>query len=337
LEFNFCVLCLDDKLPLSEEHIFPESAGGRLKKPILCETCNSKIGNYIDVPFLDLKHIQLARSILQIPSKQSGNIPIAFDDTYTANGINGPFKMKLDNNFQPIAIPQAPNIQVNGNDEISISLSRDKKYSKEIPKIIKTTLSRFFRTEEGKNLEWTTEEQEAAIEKAMIASEKIQPSEQNIQFPIEGKWEISLSPCYAEFVKIIYEICCIESKGTFPNTASGQKMRNFLTERFMGKSSSEFDIKAAASAINVNFGIPEEFEKLFERITNYQLNLYHLALVGRSSVAVYMFGMGACFQSPDFLHPNSKISKVYLNRINGSHYGIFDLEELIPSFIIDLK
>jgi hypothetical protein len=171
----------------------------------------------------------------------------------------------------------------------------------------------------------------------MKASEKFQPSEQNIQFVIENKWEISLSPCYAEYVKIIYEICCIESEETFPNTASGQKMRNFLTERLMGKSSSEFDIKAAASAINVNFGIPEEFEKLFERITNYQLNLYHLALVGRSSVAVYMFGMGACFQSPDFLHPDSKISKVYLNRINGSHYGIFDLEELIPSFIIDLK
>lgn len=218
---NFCILCLTDKLALTKEHIFPESAGGRIKESILCETCNSKVGIYIDAPFLDLKHIQLARTVFQIPSKKSGNIPIAFNDTYTANGINGPFKVKLDNNFQPIAVPQAPNVQVNGNDEISISLSRDKKYSKEIPKIIKTILSRFFRTEEGKNLGWTTEEQEAAFRNAVKSAKKMPVIEENIQFLIEGKWEISLSPCYAEFVKIIYEICCIESDGAFPNTASG--------------------------------------------------------------------------------------------------------------------
>lgn len=334
---NFCILCLTDKLALTKEHIFPESAGGRIKESILCETCNSKVGIYIDAPFLDLKHIQLARTVFQIPSKKSGNIPIAFNDTYTANGINGPFKVKLDNNFQPIAVPQAPNVQVNGNDEISISLSRDKKYSKEIPKIIKTILSRFFRTEEGKNLGWTTEEQEAAFRNAVKSAKKMPVIEENIQFLIEGKWEISLSPCYAEFVKIIYEICCIESDGAFPNTASGEKIRNFLTERLTGKGASQFDMNAAALAMNVNFGIPEEIENLIRGITNNQLNFYHFALVGASSIVVYMFGFGACFQSSDFLRVDNKTTKVYLNRMSGDHFGIYNMEELIQSLTIDLK
>jgi hypothetical protein len=149
--FNFCVLCLDDKLPLSEEHIFPESAGGRLKKSILCKTCNEKLGNSIDGPFLDLKHIQLARSILQISSKKSGYIPIPFESIYTADGINGPIKIKLDNNFHPVAVPQKPEVNVNSVGEIVISLSLDAEYSKDIPKIVKTSLSRFFRKDDGKN------------------------------------------------------------------------------------------------------------------------------------------------------------------------------------------
>jgi HNH endonuclease len=326
---NFCVLCLNDNLSLTDEHIFPESAGGRIKKCILCKTCNDKAGNYIDAPYLDMKHVQLARAILQIPSKKSGYIPIPLNDTYATNGINGLFKVKLDSNFQPIAVPQAPLVHINASGELNISLSRDVKYARDISKIIRTTLSRFFRSKEGGILGWSAQEQEDAILKIIESAKKVPPTEERVQFPIEGNWELSLSPSYAEYVKIIYEICCIESEGTFPTTASGQKIRNFLMERITGKSASEFDVKEAALALNVHPGIPEDLKSLFEKITDKQLNSYHFALVGASSVVVYMFGFGASFHSSDFFRIDKKTTKVYLNKINGGKFGIYDLEELI--------
>lgn len=41
--FNRCILCLK-KLPLSKEHVFPESIGGRFQALILCTPCNNNRG-----------------------------------------------------------------------------------------------------------------------------------------------------------------------------------------------------------------------------------------------------------------------------------------------------
>lgn len=325
---NFCILCLKDNITLTDEHIFPESVGGRIKKPILCKPCNDKVGSYIDAPYINMKHIQLARAILQIRSKKD-HIPIPFDDIYTANGINESFKVKLDKNFQPIRISQAPVVTVNEVGELKISLSQDAKFAKDIAKTIRSTLLRFFRSEKGKRLDWTAQEQEGAIQKTIGSFEKALPVEEKVQLQIDGNWKLSLSSAYAEHVKIIYEICCIESKGVFPTTALGQKIRNFLLERITGKNASKFDVKLAVSALGIRPGIPENIKSLFEEITDNQLNSYHLALVGASSVVVHAFCFGVCFQNAEFVRPDCKTTKVYLNEIKGDKFWIYDLEELI--------
>ncbi len=43
-KFNRCILCLKS-IPLSKEHIFPESIGGRFQARILCTSCNNNRGS----------------------------------------------------------------------------------------------------------------------------------------------------------------------------------------------------------------------------------------------------------------------------------------------------
>jgi len=324
-----CILCLESSEPLTEEHIFPEAAGGSISKYLLCKTCNNKLGHWVDAPYVDQKLIQLARAAHKVQGK-TGKIPQPFSDTYTIDDSEYELKIKLDSNFAPRVVPQAPRVWITESGEIGLSLSRDARDMKEIPKIIRTTLSRFFKSEDGMQLGWSEEEKERAIQRSVEGAKKVRPKSEQIQSSLGGSWMIDLKALFVEHVKVIYEICCFEFGNDFRDSASGQRLRTFLLARCTDVPE-PWEWLEVAKYLNVAPQVPPGLDGFVKHLTNNNQQTYHVAVVTPTGMVCSMLGMGAVFHTKDLegISAASDVAKVYLSSINGGKSGIFTLGELL--------
>lgn len=324
-----CILCLESSEPLTEEHIFPEAAGGNISKYLLCKTCNDKLGHRVDAPYVDQKHIQLARATYKIQGK-TGKVPQPFSDTYLIDDSNSTLKIKLDSNFAPRVVPQAPRVWITENGEIGLSLSRDVRDMKDIPKVIRTALSRFFKSEDGMRLGWSEEEKENVIQRSIEGAKQVSPKSEQIQSSLGGSWTIDLKALFVEHVKVIYEICCLEFGYHFRDSASGQRLRTFLLAQCMD-APEPWEWTAVAKHLNVSPQLPPALDGFIKHLTNNSQHACHVAVVMSTGVVCSMLGMGAVFHTKDLerIPAASDVAKVYLSRINGGRSGIFTLGELL--------
>lgn len=324
-----CILCLESTEPLTEEHIFPEAAGGNISKYVLCKPCNDKLGHWVDAPYVDQKHIQLARVTYKIPGK-TGNIPQPFSDIYSIDGSDGQLKIKLDKDFAPRVVPQAPKVWVTEDGEVGLSLSLDVKDRKDIPKIIRTVLSRFFKSDEGMRLGWSDEQKENAIQKSIDGASKVDPRSEQIQSPLGGRWTIELKALFAEYVKVIYEICCLEFGTPFINSRSGVLLRAFLRAQCCDEPE-PWELMDMAKHLNVAPQIPPDLDGFIRHLTNGNPHTHHIAVVTPAGVVCSMLGMGAVFHARDLNQAQgvADVAKVYVSSVTGGKSGIFCLRELL--------
>lgn len=327
--YSYCILCLKSNEPLTEEHIFPEAAGGGISEYLLCKPCNDKLGHWVDAPYLNQKFIQLARAVHKISGK-TGKIPQPFSDTYSIDDSESQLKVKLDPDFTPRVVPQAPKIWITENGEIGLSLSRDVRDKKDIPKIIKTTLLRFFRSEEGMRLGWTAVQIENAIQKNIEGASKIQSKSEQIQTSLDVQWSIDLKALFVEHVKVIYEICCVEFGSSFCTTQSGERLRAFLLAQCVDEPV-PWEFIETAKYLNVAPQVPPDFGDFINYLADGNLHTHHIAVVAPNGVFCSMLGMGAIFHAKDLedFAGTPIVVKVYLNSINGGKVGVFTLGELL--------
>lgn len=324
-----CILCLKSSEPLTEEHIFPEAAGGSISKYLLCKPCNDKLGHWVDAPYVDQKHIQLARATYKIPGK-TGKVPQPFSDTYSIDNSESTQKIRLDSNFAPRVVPQAPRVWITENGEIGLSLSRDVRDMKDIPKIIRTTLSRFFKTEDGTRLGWSEEEKERAIQRSIEEAKQVSPQSEKIQSSLSGRWTIDLKALFVEHVKVIYEVCCFEFGNHFRDSASGQRLRTFLLTQCTD-APEPWEWIDVVKHLNVAPQVPPDLDGFIKYLTDDNPHTHHVAVVITTGVVCSMLGMGAVFHTKDLerVTAASDVAKVYLSSINGGRSGIFTLGELL--------
>jgi|SRR5579862_677363 len=322
-----CILCLDTTQPLTAEHIFPEAAGGTISRYLLCKPCNDKLGRFVDAHYLEQKHIQLARVVYKIQGK-TGKIPQPFSDTYSVDGGESQTRIKLDENFAPRVVPEAPEVWVTKTGDIGFRLFRDVRDRKDIPKIIRTVLSRFFKSDDGKNLKWSEEKQESSIQKAIEEANKIEPKLQQIQSSLGANWTIDKTALFVEYVKVLYEVCCIEFGPNFIGVPSAERLRKFLLS-ICTEEPAEWDLEETAKRLNVSaLPDPSDFVK---RLTNSNPHTYHVAVAMPSGAACSMLGMGAVFGADDMVKSTSSDFgvKVYLSSVSGDRSGVFTLLELL--------
>lgn len=325
---DLCILCLESTEPLTNEHIFPEAAGGNISKYLLCKSCNSQLGQWVDAPYVDQKYIQLARVVYKVSGK-TGKIPQPFSDTYSIDGSESQLRIKLDKDFAPRVVPQAPKVWVTENGEIGLSLSRDVKDKKDIPRTIRTVLSRFFKSDEGMRLEWSEEEKENAIQKAIDGAMKIQPTSEQIQSSLIGNWTIDLKALFVEHVKVVYEICCVEFGHHFIGSPSAERLRIFLLAKCT-EEAEPWDLIDAARHLNVAPQVPPDLDGFVKYLTNNSPHTHHVAVVTSTGVVCSMLGMGATFYTKYLeLAGVADVAKVYLNSIAGEKSGVFVLSELL--------
>lgn len=313
-----CILCLDDSKPLTEEHIFPDAAGGGIKIHLLCKECNSLFGSKIDVPYVEQKHIQLARSILKIEGK-TGRIPQAFSDIHTISEGDKLIKIKLDSNFKPKIIQQAPNIQISESGSLIFNLQSDISNKKQIPIIISKSMRRFFESDDGKRLGWTKEKQENSIQKIIENSQKLEPKSTKIDTALSGRWTIDLKAIFAEHIKVIYEIASLELGQEFIESPTGKSFREIF-KNITKNNEYKWTIEEASAILNITPVLTNELQDLAESLTQNSTQTHHIAVASDKGIFCCMLGMGASFR-----YDNSKVgARIYVSDIKNKRHGIFD-------------
>ena len=325
---DFCILCLSCSDALTDEHIFPEAIGGRIKSAILCKKCNSNVGRKIDAPFLNQKNIQLARSAYQIAGK-TGSIPQPFSDKYSAAIDGNQTDFKLNPDYSANLIPTAPEIFITENGLVGIKFSRDAQYRNQIPKIIETSLRRFFAYQEGAALGWSEDQIIYAIQTSIESASYVLPVETHINTELSGKWEIDLRRLFTEHAKIIYEIACLETNGDFSSTSKGNKLRHFLLTESQATGEPTWSLNEMALELGACPILPNELLEFTNQLANQKPHTYHIAIVSREGIVVSTLGFGAMLHIEGLLKDDDS-TKIYINEITGWKYGIYDLAHFLP-------
>lgn len=322
-----CVLCVDPTVVLTDEHIFPDAAGGGISRHILCCQCNSDLGTFVDAPFLNQKNVEMARSAHRLSSRK-GHIPQPFSDTHLIQSSNGPVRVRLDSNFVPRVVPSAPSLSVTKAGEIRIELSRDAKDKHEIPKVIRSSLTRFFKTAEGRSLGWTPEQQEAATERSIEGASRLEPTSEPISGPLNGRWHIDLTALFAEHVKVIYEIACLEFGIEFIESAQADLFRAFLRAR-CDPASPSWDWLESAKSLGVAPFIDEKLKAFLDELTLGESGSMHIALITPTGIVCSMLGTGAVFSVDVAAHTCAiDDARAYVSYIDGSFAGVVRFNQL---------
>ncbi|MCH7575816.1 MAG: HNH endonuclease [Candidatus Marinimicrobia bacterium] len=76
-----CIFCFrtDLETEFSEEHIIPQSIGGRLVLDQVCKECNDQLGHQVDVDILKIPEILKALEFLNIPYNREGILRSYYD------------------------------------------------------------------------------------------------------------------------------------------------------------------------------------------------------------------------------------------------------------------
>lgn len=120
-----CVFCGNDFEELSEEHIIPNCICGRLKSyDVLCETCNSELGDNIDTA-LDGVYNQII-NMFAIPRDRGESQPAITVDENT-----GKLYQYLHDGSYELAEPTT-NFEKNENGTIAIKIEANPKYKKQL-------------------------------------------------------------------------------------------------------------------------------------------------------------------------------------------------------------
>ncbi|WP_048202937.1 HNH endonuclease, partial [Methanobrevibacter smithii] len=89
-----CIICKKDKQEedFNEEHVFPESIGGKYKIHTVCKECNSHFGKTIDNKFINSGVIRALNHKLKIENKNGKVVPY-FKNT-VVNPKNNSIRLK---------------------------------------------------------------------------------------------------------------------------------------------------------------------------------------------------------------------------------------------------
>lgn len=120
-----CIICRQDNVVLSDEHIIPKSLGGVSHCYQVCKDCNSILGDHVDVGLVESPLTRYERYSKKLKG-QSNTIPNPFDGTYTDDKGN---KMRLeliDGTFVPHLIPDVNIDAAAGTFSVAVD-ARDKK------------------------------------------------------------------------------------------------------------------------------------------------------------------------------------------------------------------
>ncbi|MCF0220452.1 MAG: HNH endonuclease [Muribaculaceae bacterium] len=127
-----CIICHEDNVILSDEHVIPEAIGGYYHIYNVCKECNSKLGDKVDIHLLNHWFIKASRHEKGLKG-YSNTIPNPLTgDGVLPNGQKVRLEEDKEGNLMPHLLPSSPSVSEDGN---SFRFEVDTKDEKLIPKI----------------------------------------------------------------------------------------------------------------------------------------------------------------------------------------------------------
>lgn len=132
-----CIICRQDNVELSDEHVIPDALGGHYHIYKVCKVCNSNLGEAVDTHLTNHLFIQFARNKHRLEGKKH-HIP----NPLVGPGIlNDGTKVRVEEDengvLYPYVIPKSPQIDENGVLNISVDAKDEALVGKMISKFLK--------------------------------------------------------------------------------------------------------------------------------------------------------------------------------------------------------
>lgn len=273
-----CIFCLEEK-PLTIEHVFPESIGGRLKIPFVCKDCNSKLGTAIDGKFQNLLPIELFRHIYGLTGKK-GHRPNAFSGDWHVEDTNCHIKLVRIVNGAPEALPttevkETPNgISVSMSIPTTLSLEKQREMIEKEFRRIQLKLNPQLKDAPDKLNKLVDSMADDALQNATLHSERPMLHQKRIIWGDVG---------FQEYVKIAYELAfCLYGHPYVVKSDTASVLREAV---FSG-----------GEALNgVRCCFPYDFPKANDPFPDRELFFW----IGGGKVFIRMFGIGGCVEVLD--------------------------------------
>lgn len=202
-----CMICglLNDE---SDEHIIPKALGNeKLRTNKVCKDCNSKLGQFVDSPFVNRFDVALIRHSKQIQG-QKGKVPFPLSKGTDTNGNT----ILLDKNFKP---RYQPSVKSTKEGFSILGNSKDEILTMGLKKLKRTTSSE-------KEIESFIQHVEAQEVKKTLPSIKFESP-------------IDLNSSYIEFIKIAYEYIYEILGDEYYNDSIAHRLRTELRKSINAK------------------------------------------------------------------------------------------------------
>ena len=199
------IICHQDNVELSDEHVIPDSMGGYIHCYDVCKNCNSNMGDHVDNHLLNHFFIQGARHNHQLRGKKNG-IPNPLKGDATLKSGEKVRVEEVDGVIIPHLLPQAP---VVSDDNRTVEFVVDKKDENLIPGMQQKMIKKLGLKDGGYKIET----------KRVV---------QQIEHPVvEIKSEIDLKKYKIGILKIAYE-SCVMLCSQYENDILGQKYAEII-------------------------------------------------------------------------------------------------------------
>lgn len=307
-----CIICHQDDVELSDEHVIPDAIGGYIHCYRVCTECNSHLGDHVDAHLLNHYLIKGARYVHKLKGKK-GAIP----NPLTGDGVlNTGEKVRVEDVngvSTPRILPQSPEI---AEDKKSGKITVDVKDEKLIPAMQQKMLKKM-----GVKPEDVTIVSHREVHQ--IAKPVVQ-----LQAMVDlKKYKIGL-------LKIAYETC-VEMFPDYENDPIGKKYAEILYQV-------AFEIPDTINRLDeVKFegnGFQDPLEPLLSQFLDYDNKKRHLIVLfnhsGHLCCLVKVFDIFTQYiQMSDSAYLNEGDMRIYVNDFSKHGYEQLTLTELISKQI----
>lgn len=280
--FDACILC-GSTGPLSEEHVFPECAGGALKARLLCSTCNSNLGRTVDNPYGLLWPVLAMRHAYSMPNK-GRPLPRLIKGVHSVATAQGVLRFSLDSSFKPSVITEvSQSVEAGG-----IQYTMDASNRRDVERLVRRHIKNALQAQGAAAINWTEEDTEATVQRALQEMKHAQVMTESVT--VKDTFKIDLNVPYVSALKALFEMGCLVYGASFLATAAGTALQKFFLDHSKKMSAvhegdaiaERFGIRALNNAFLSNFG------SLLDDIPG----VYYIAVAIDRSLAVWMRDFG---------------------------------------------
>lgn len=292
-----CIICRQDNVVLSDEHIIPKSLGGVSHCYQVCKDCNSILGDHVDVGLVESPLSRLERYTKKLKG-QSNTIPNPFDGTYTDDKGN---KMRLeliDGKFVPHLIPEVNVDAAAGTFSVAIDVRDQKQLDSIINKVAKRN---------GFKLKGRGQQQIGKIDNPSISIEH----------------QISLNEIKMGLLKIAYETT-IEFLPTYYDDPKAEIISSILHD-------CAFD---RLGEVQMSDGFYDVFKSAFASVIDFSKENRHFVFLlnidGRLISYIKLFNLySIAVEMSEKSYPDAGLGLVLINDLEEKKEYRFTMEELV--------